>query len=590
LPVTPTWTEVSVHSRHVDSNAVPIVGDVILEPTFERAIDLSSDDFVYPVARTITLVDGEWTASLLATDDPDVTPTSFTWHLIESWPGGGEFYFQVPSASGPNAELGNLPIVPVVPVDEYDAFIAQVVDAAGGEGLFVSGTKASGLVPIVQGDNVAVVWDSVPEQFPITGIKADGRVPVVQSDNVEVQWVDLPEQGLLVTGTQSDGQVPTAQAGGGVAWEAIPEGFTVGGTPAGGRVPTLQADLATVLWADIPAGGGGPSDPYLIKPSSSGVDIGALINSALLVNGAVKVAPNPGSYWTVDTPIAIGSGESVDGFGQGTTNLRAGTGLTGADMFVMRTGTSAHFTISNLQIDGDLKANRGIYLYATGAPSAADASPDFFPIIEHVSIYDCTGDGIYAGGTYSGGLREARFRNLMIKHNGGYGLVVASSDTFISDVTCRSNGPGGFHLVSGASGSAKLFNCKAYYETIGINSAGVRAAIQGGEVQDCATGIIVGTDSRVNTTIDTSGSGSTPGLSVTGSGCTFDVHFVGRTPPSGSPGTPTYCVQFTSSTQVHAGVINTNRLGRTLDYQNTYLGTNRPSSASTLVISPASAA
>ncbi len=320
------------------------------------------------------------------------------------------------------------------------------------------------------------------------------------------------------------------------------------------------------------------SMPYRVQPSSSTTDIGPLINSALQTYGVAIVSPRPGgAAWTLNTPILIGTGESLIGLGRESSHIQCGSGFpSGGRMVSMRTGSSAGCTIRGMKLGGNNRAASAIYMNATASPDgSANTAPDFVHIIEDVHSYGMTGDGFYVGGTgaYGGNCRESRIRNCLSSSAGGWGFTISSSDMFISDCTAHGSGPGGFRTISGQSGNAKFWGCKAYFETVGIQSDAVRVTISGGEVQDCSQGIIIGSDSYVNTTIDSCGDGTRGALRINGSGSTFAVHMTSRI-LAGQPSTMQYALQIGSNGSNHGGFINTNVA--TGAYANTYLGANRP--------------
>ncbi|HEX8390480.1 MAG TPA: right-handed parallel beta-helix repeat-containing protein [Candidatus Saccharimonadales bacterium] len=339
------------------------------------------------------------------------------------------------------------------------------------------------------------------------------------------------------------------------------------------------------VWENRPVSGGS-SDPRLITPPNNTTDIGPLINTALQTYGVAIVAACPGSYWTLNTPISIGLGEALIGYGQGTSILRAGTGLIGQPMIQLRTGSAAHFTIRGLQLLGLSRASQCIYLYCTAQPTTAATNPDGVAIIDDVFASGATADGIYVGGSgaYSGNLRESRILNCIVKGNGGPGITVASSDCFLFNNTTHGNGGIGYSLVAGQAGNAKLTQCKAYFEAIGIDAAAGRVTITGGEVQDCTTyGVRLGANCYLAMTIDTCGDATTPGLYVNGTGCTFAVHMVGRNPPNTN--VINAAIQLATGSQIHAGFINTNVLLGGVNYDTQYQNANRPATGSTLVVS-----
>lgn len=324
--------------------------------------------------------------------------------------------------------------------------------------------------------------------------------------------------------------------------------------------------------------------PYYIKPANTSVDIGALINSSLTNYGIAIVAPNPGSWWNLTTPISIGLGETLMGYGIGTCRIRAGSGLGANPMVKYRNGSDGDVTIRNLALNGNSIASQCIYIYQTTQPSSALANPDSSNIIDGVWTLNATGDGVYVGGSnaWGGNARETRILNCFAKGHGGWGFTIASSDMFMFNNTAHGNGPGGFRTVVNQAGNAKFTMCKAYYETVGMQLDASRGTVTGGEVQDCATGISVGADSYVATTICTCGNATNAALKLAGNGSTYAVHMTSRTPPGGSPATMQYAVECSSSTQILDGFINTNF--KTSKYTNIWRTATRPNASSTLTV------
>lgn len=496
-------------------------------------------------------------------------------------------------------------IVDAAAQDAIDQALAEV-DASVAAAQAAANTAASQVTAAnnaVTAANAAVIAaDAAAQQAEDAAVAAAGVVPNTDTavrnaliaggstsktevENIANARIDAgsftPEGLWNFTQTPQVGGVPLGSGGG---------GLTVNGTKAAGRVPTVQSDMETVLWADVPAGGSS-NWPYLVKPSSTSVDIGALINAALSTHGTVIIAPSPTVWWTLNTPITVGRGESISGMGQGTSRIRAGSGLGANPMIAYRNGSDGQVTVRDLTLDGNGIATYGVRFYQTAQPSNVMTNPDAVNLVQNVVIDGATLDGVYVGGSgaYSGNARETRVINCLSNHNGQYGFNIASSDCFLDNNTTHGNGAayGGYHLVSGQAGNTKLVNCKSYYEDgVGINAAASRITIVGGEVQDCARGLHLGSDSYANLTIDTCGTASQGGVRIGGSGSTVQLHFAGRTPPGGSPGIASKCLEMQFGSSVLSGFVNTNRLGRTNDYTATWHGSNRPAAGSVLTIAP----
>jgi len=338
--------------------------------------------------------------------------------------------------------------------------------------------------------------------------------------------------------------------------------------PANGQ--TLSYNGTTQKWQNAtPVAVGGSTNPFVVTPGSTSTDIGALINSAFATYDCVAVAAGS---WSLTTTILIDTGQTLMGFGWGASRITAKSGLGANPMIAMANGSSANFTICDLEINGASIATYGFYGYATDAPSGADVSPDFTPIFENFSIYGATVDGFYIGGSYSGGLRESRILNCKSKHNGQYGFNVSSSDCFMANCTSHGNGSSaGGYLING--GNVKLMQCKAYYENIGFNLTSERVVLTGCEAQDCLSyGIQSYGSNKIDAEVDTCGDASTAAVYINGSGCTLTLHCVTRTAPRGN--TPTYALRLSSNSNIVVGLMN---IG---GYPNAYANANRPATGS----------
>ena len=110
MPLTPNLTVVPITGTYVDIEGNAIAGQVKFTP---RAV---ITDAVYGqiiISNTITATldaNGSFTAYLPATDDPSVTPTGFTYEVVESFTNGRTFDIAVPQST-----VGSLNIATLVP-------------------------------------------------------------------------------------------------------------------------------------------------------------------------------------------------------------------------------------------------------------------------------------------------------------------------------------------------------------------------------------------------------------------------------------------------------------------------------------------
>lgn len=84
-----------------DMEGLPLVGKITFTPYVRTAIvDASTDSVFFPKPTVVTLVAGAFTVTLVATDDPDLTPTGWTYEVtVSSREGRYGFPIEVPALS-----------------------------------------------------------------------------------------------------------------------------------------------------------------------------------------------------------------------------------------------------------------------------------------------------------------------------------------------------------------------------------------------------------------------------------------------------------------------------------------------------------
>ena len=137
---TPNFDVVSVHGKYVGADGTMPSGSVVFEIDPTRLVDAAALTTIVPFPIRVELINGEFTADIPATDDPDIAPDGFTWRVTEDFFGGQIYHIEVPVAL---AGTG-LDIADVVPADvssgtatgitraEFDALQDQV-DTLGGK-------------------------------------------------------------------------------------------------------------------------------------------------------------------------------------------------------------------------------------------------------------------------------------------------------------------------------------------------------------------------------------------------------------------------------------------------------------------------
>lgn len=113
---TPDWTQVTVYGTYTRTDNTPGRGKLIFSPRPRRFVSASSGQVIIarPVVATINPTTGAFTATLYASDDPDITPADFSYSVREIFTGGKEYDIFVPRAA---ALSGGINIKTVAPLE-----------------------------------------------------------------------------------------------------------------------------------------------------------------------------------------------------------------------------------------------------------------------------------------------------------------------------------------------------------------------------------------------------------------------------------------------------------------------------------------
>lgn len=138
------WTRITVSGTYLDNQGNPLSGTVRFDksPVVEVAVD---GVIVTPSAIVVTLdATGSFSVLIPSTDDPDISPTGWSWHVTECVPNKGQsYYIDVPYNGGP---INLASAVRVVPLTPYVIDAAQLrADLAAGSGSTLVGTQAAGV-------------------------------------------------------------------------------------------------------------------------------------------------------------------------------------------------------------------------------------------------------------------------------------------------------------------------------------------------------------------------------------------------------------------------------------------------------------
>lgn len=118
MPLTPNLSTVTLGGQFVDVSGAAIAGQVKFTP---RAIltDSTANQIIVPKTIVVDLdANGAFTTVLPATDDPDVSPTAFTYRVEEAFTGGRTFDITL-SAAPSTQNLADL--APAVPAGSSEA-------------------------------------------------------------------------------------------------------------------------------------------------------------------------------------------------------------------------------------------------------------------------------------------------------------------------------------------------------------------------------------------------------------------------------------------------------------------------------------
>lgn len=149
MALTPNLTIVPVTGTYVDIEGNPIAGQVKFTP---RAV---ITDAVYGqiiISNTITATldaNGSFTAYLPATDDPSVTPTGFTYEVVESFTNGRTFDMAVAAVT-----IGSINLATVIPATSNAGTATLYVSAA-------QYTSVANRITVVEGYSTSIGTASV---------------------------------------------------------------------------------------------------------------------------------------------------------------------------------------------------------------------------------------------------------------------------------------------------------------------------------------------------------------------------------------------------------------------------------------------
>ena len=197
------WTMVEVRGQYIGLSGSPMVGTVTFTPNPTRLTDPDSYTTIItrnPIVATLD-ANGAFAVEVPTSDDPDIVPTGFTWHVVESF--GDSYDIVILEA---DAALGlelstvapSLPstgvVAPAVSRVEYDALIASKGQINGLAELDGDGTVPLDQLPAGIGGGTGADPDAVKltGDQTIAGVKTFSSTPVVP----DASWTIAKTTGL----------------------------------------------------------------------------------------------------------------------------------------------------------------------------------------------------------------------------------------------------------------------------------------------------------------------------------------------------------------------------------------------------------
>lgn len=523
MPLPADWNLVQVRwSGYLLDGTTP-TGTIEVTPAVTRFVDAGEGtdaDLILGRTLTFPISGGKATFSLPATDDPHVSPQSFTYLITENIDGGGgsSYSIEVPlaqaatgidlAAVSPAASSPGIP-VSVVTRAEFDALNANNAITNAKLADMPQGFK--GRSTVGTGDPT----DLTPAQA-VTLLDTSGDLAELIRDVTGVTLI----AGTNVTITPNDGAntITIASTGGGSTDPEIVRDTMATALVAGTNITITPNDAADTI--TISASAAAVTEPRLgiIRVASSqapqdvkdqalyvcdGTNDQVEINQALLSAsrasdgfggiGAGCVELVGGDFFTSHddtTTITMYPATWLRGSGPGVMlQPRWVTQNPGRGAIELLNVQTAHVRVSDMTIGRpDATAANGDGIRFTNNATATtydnNTGGDPFIILDNLMVLKMRGKSYYVTGT-GGGARETQISNCHGFDGTGVVFHIDSSDCKLTGCTAQpgSGGPG--FQISG--GNAKLANCKSYYAEVNLDGflvSSSRAELLGCAAQD----------------------------------------------------------------------------------------------------------
>lgn len=122
MALAPSTNTVTVTGTYIDFEGNPIAGQIRF--TLTQVLRNGTDDqMVAPSSVVVALSSGSFSATLPATNDPDIIPNPFTYTVEESFPGGRTYSIELPYDSP-----GSLDLADISPDPTLSTEYVQLVD------------------------------------------------------------------------------------------------------------------------------------------------------------------------------------------------------------------------------------------------------------------------------------------------------------------------------------------------------------------------------------------------------------------------------------------------------------------------------
>lgn len=147
MPLPGNLTTVTVTGKYLDASGAPVRGSV----TFSLdtpLLDAGASTYIIETDYTVALdSQGAFAVALPATNDPDVTPTGWTWTLTPNFDGADPLTFALPTNLGPSIDLTVLAPALPNPSQTYSYVLTSAVGSPSGVApLNASGTIAASYI------------------------------------------------------------------------------------------------------------------------------------------------------------------------------------------------------------------------------------------------------------------------------------------------------------------------------------------------------------------------------------------------------------------------------------------------------------